>query len=108
MDKKEVVLLDVTVPRDDLEAEATATVALWENGVQTSKISSIPVKYLQPIHPEDQLGVTVVIFTGALAGKRGVTRSVDDDTVVVQLLEDQVLEDISRENMTLCVADHFG
>jgi len=108
MDKKEVVLLDVTVPREDLEAEASASVVLWENGAQAGVPSSIPVKHLQPVYPW-QLGHTVLIFIGPLSRKQGVIRSVESDTdFVVQLFEDQVLEDVSKEYMTLCVADNFG
>ena len=108
MDKKEVVLLDVTVPRDDIEAEASSSVVLWEHGVQVGVPSSIPAKHLQPVHPW-QLGHTVLIFVGPLAGKQGVIRSVESDTdFVVQISEDQVLEEVSKDYMTLCVADHFG
>lgn len=110
LEHKECILLDVTVPRDDLEAEASATVALWENGVQASLTNSIPVRYLRPIHPK-HVGSTVVVFQGPLAGKLGIVRSADSDgdgdVVVVQILEDQVLEDIQREYMTLCVTDSF-
>lgn len=108
MDKKEVVLLDVTVPRDDIEAEASASVVSWENGVQVGSPSSIPVKHLQPVQPW-QLGHTVLIFIGPLAGKQGIIRSTESDTdFVVQFFEDQVLEDVSKEYMTLCVAEHSG
>lgn len=108
MDKKEVVLLDVTVPRDDIEAEASASIVLWENGAQVGAPSAIPAKHLQPVHPW-QLGHTVLAFVGPLAGKKGVIRSVESDTdFVVQIFEDQVLEDVSKEYMTLCVADHFS
>lgn len=109
LETKECILLDVTVPRDDFEAEASATVALWENEVQASDTNSIPVRYLHPIYPT-QLGTTVVIFMGPLAGKQGLIRSIDSDAevIVVQILEDQVLEDVQKEYMTLCVADHFG
>lgn len=108
MDKKEVVLLDVTVPRDDIEAEASASVIAWENGVQVGVPSSVPAKHLQPVHPW-QLGHTVLIFIGPLAGKQGVIRSVDSDTdFVVQIFDDQVLEDVSKEYMTLCVTDRLG
>jgi len=108
LDKKEVVLLDVTVPREDLEVEARATVALWENGAQANETTFIPVKYLRPIHPGRE-GDQVVIFMGPLAGKKGVVRSLEvDPEVVVQILEDQVLEDTSKEYMTICVADHFA
>jgi len=100
------VLLDVIIPRDDLEAEPSGTVALWENGAQVGEPRSIPVKYLQPVDPA-QLGATVVVFMGPLAGKQGIVRSIDDAEVcVVQLLEDQVLEDVQKEFMTLCVADN--
>ena len=109
LDKKMCVLLDVTLPRDDLEAEASATVALWDDGVQASNTNSIPVRYLHPIYPS-QLGTTVVIFMGPLAGKQGVIRSIDSEAevIVVQILEDQVLEDIQKEHMTLCVANHLA
>ena len=108
LDKKVCVLLDVTIPRDGIEAEAVATVALWENGVQESDTNSVPVRYLRPIHPS-QLGTMVVVFMGPLAGKQGIVRSTESDgeVIVIQSLEDQVLEDIQKEYMTLCVADHF-
>ena len=107
-DKKEVVLLDLTVPRDDIEAEASASIVLWENGVQVGAPTSIPAKHLEPVHPW-QLGHTVLIFIGPLAGKQGVIRSVESDTdFVVQFFEDQLLEDVSKDYMTLCVADNFG
>lgn len=107
MDRSEFVLLDVTVPREDLEAEASATVVLWENGAQTGNPHTIPVRYLKPV-PPDQLGHTVVIFMGPLAGKQGIVRSIESDTeCVVQIFEDQVLEDISKDYMTLCAADHL-
>ena len=100
--------MDVTIPRDDVDAEPTGTVALWENGVQAEGTVSVPARFLQPIHPS-QLGTTVVIFKGPLAGKQGIIRStdVDEEMFVVQLLEDQVLEDIQRESMTLCVCDNI-
>lgn len=107
MDKKEVVLLDVTVPRDDIEVEASTSIVVWENGAQVGVPSSMPVRHLLPVHPS-QLGHTVLIFIGPLAGKQGVIRSVESDTdFVVQILEDQVLEEVSKEHMTLCVADRF-
>jgi len=99
------VLLDVIIPRDDLDAEPSGNVAPWENGAQVGDPKSIPVKYLQPVYP-GQLGTTVVVFMGPLAGKQGIVRSIDDaDVHVVQLLEDQVLEEVQKEFMTLCVAD---
>ena len=103
------ILLDVIIPRDDLEAEPSGTVVLWENGAQAGDPKSVPVKYLQPVYPT-QLGTTVVVFMGPLAGKQGIVRSIDDAEVyVVQLLEDQVLEDVQKEFMTLCVVDNpFG
>lgn len=100
------VLLDVMIPRDDLEAEPTGTVVLWENGVQVGEPKSILAKDLRPVWPS-QLGTTVVVFMGPLAGKQGIVRSIDDAEVfVVQLLEDQVIEDIQKDFMTLCVADN--
>jgi len=93
------------IPRDDLDAEPTGTVAVWENGAQVGDSKSIPIKYLQPIYPSE-LGAAVVVFMGPLAGKQGIIRSVDDEVVVVQLLEDQVLEDIQKDFLTLCVADN--
>lgn len=101
------ILFDVTVPRDDLGVEPSATVALWENGVQTEGMRPIPVRYLQPVYPT-QLGTTAAIFMGPLAGKQGIIRSIDLDAevYVVQILEDQVLEDVRRESMTLCVPDN--
>ena len=100
------VLLSVTIPRDDLEVEPSGSVAQWENGVQGEEPRSIPVKYLQPVYPT-QLGTTVVVFMGPLAGKQGIVRSIDDaEAYVVQLLEDQVLEDVQKEFMTLCVVDN--
>ena len=99
-------LLDVMIPRDDLDAEPTGTVVLSDNGAQVGEPKSIPVKYLQPVYPT-QLGTTVVVFMGPFAGKQGIVRSIDDAEVfVVQLLEDQVLEDIQKEFMTLCVVDN--
>jgi len=106
LEGKEVVLLDVTTPRDEFDAEATATVVLWENGVQVGEAISVPVRYLQPINPS-QLGNVVAVFMGPLAGKKGIVRSTDSDVMVVQSLEDQVLEDVQKEHMTLCVPDHF-
>lgn len=107
MDKKPVVLLDVTVPRDDIEAEASASAALWENGMQVGEPIAIPARHLQPVHPE-QLGHTVLIFAGPLAGKQGIIRSIETDSdFVVQIFEDQVLEDVSKDYMTLCVPDQF-
>lgn len=107
LEGKQCVLLDVTVPRDDLEAEPSATIALWENGVQGEETMDIPTRYLHPVYPW-QLGTTVVIFMGPLAGKQGLIRSIDLDAevFVVQLLEDQVLEDVQKESMTLCVPDN--
>lgn len=107
-EEKECVLLDVTVPRDDLEAEPSGTVALWENGVQAEETTAVPARFLHPVHPV-QLGTTVVIFKGPLAGKQGIIRStdMDEEVFVVQLLEDQVLEDIQKESMTLCVTDNL-
>ena len=104
---KQCILLDVTIPRDDLiTVEPSATVALWENEVQGEHTPTIPVKYLQPVYPS-QLGTTVVVFMGPFAGKQGIVRSIDlDEVFVVQFLEDQVLEDIQKEFMTLCVADN--
>lgn len=109
LETKECILLDVTIPRDEFDAEASATVALWENGVQATDTNSIPVKYLHPVYPA-HLGTTVVIFMGPLSGKQGIIRSIDSDAevIVVEILEDQVLEDVQKEYMTLCVADHFG
>ena len=105
MGGKHVVLFDVTVPREDIEAEATASVAVWENGAQVGEPKAIPVRVLRPVHPE-QLGHTVLIFEGPHAGKQAVIRSVESDQdFVVQMLEDQVLQDVSGEHMTLCVAD---
>jgi len=99
------VLLDVIIPRDDFEAEPSASVVAWASGVKVGDPRSIPVKYLQPVCPT-QLGTTVVVFMGPLAGKQGILRSIDDteEVYVVQLLEDQVLEDVQKEFMTLCVA----
>ena len=109
VDKKVCILLGVTVPRDDVDAEASASVVLWENGAQVGDPISVPVRYLVPIPPE-QLGATVAVFMGPLAGKQAVVRSIDLDAevMVVQSLEDQVLEDVQKEYVTLCVADHFG
>ena len=107
---KECILLDVTVPRDDVEAEPVATVALWDDGVRSNETPSLPVKYLHPVYPS-QVGTTVVIFTGPRAGKQGLVRSLESDdaeVIVVQMLEDGVLEDVQKEYTTLCFTDNFG
>lgn len=107
---KECILLDVTVPRDDVEAEPVATVALWDEGVRSSETSSLPVRYLHPVYPS-QVGTTVVIFMGPFAGKQGHVRSLESDdaeAVVVQMLEDGVLEDVQKEYTTLCLTEHLG
>ena len=95
----------MTAPKDEIDVGASATVAQWENGVQ-GDTRTMPAKYLHHITPSD-LGSTVVIFMGPLAGKRGVVRGDDGDVILVQTLEDQVLEDVRKDYTALCVADPF-